>query len=317
MRARSRRLTLSIVACASMAAGPYGHTSATAQSRTPSPSQGRTNTVFVTVTEGSGGPVLDLAPADFVIKEDGKNREVVRAEIANVPMHVLLLVDDNGTGIFRFGIAQFIQQLAGRAQIAISTVTGQTQTLVDYTTDMTALSTVVNTLTARPATNDGGQLLEGIFQGAKDQARRGFVCPIMIALTVGGEEHSTVPAHYVLDELAKSGSRLYVVQVASNAQMRPNVAITQPKQLLTENLNLSEVLGEGPKQSGGQRIEMVAAPGLVHGLQRIAVELKSQYAVAYSRPDGRPRATERLNVSVKRRGVTLRAPSRVPGRDGR
>jgi VWFA-related protein len=313
MLARSRRLTLSLLACASMATGVQTAASSTTQTPTSASAQGRTHTVFVTVTEGSGGPVLDLAPSDFIVKEDGKDREVVRAEIANVPMHVMLIVDDNGTGIFRFGIAQFIQQLAGRAQIAISTVTGQTQQLVDYTADMGVLSKAVATLTARPATNDGGQLLEGIFQAAKDQGRRRFACAIIVALTVGGEEHSTVPPRHALDELAKSGSRLYVVQVASNAQMRPNVPITTAKQLLGENLSLSEVLGEGPKQSGGQRIEIVASPGLVQGLQRIAVELKSQYAVAYSRADTRPRATERLNVSVKRRGLTLRAPSRVPG----
>jgi hypothetical protein len=91
------------------------------------------------------------------------------------------------------------------------------------------------------------------------------------------------------------------------------VPITKPRELLGENLNLNEVLGEGPKQSGGQRIEIVASPGILQGLQRIAVELKSQYAIAYARADTRPRATERINVSVKRRGVTLRAPSRVPG----
>jgi len=312
MLTRACVLTLTCLAFAPALRGASQSPSSPAATA-PAQASGRTNTVFVTVTENAGGPVLDLAPADFSIKEDGKDREVLRAEIANVPLHVMLLVDDNGTGIFRFPVAQFIQQIAGRADIAISTVTGQTQTLVDYTTSMDALSKAVNTLTARPATNDGGQLLEGIFQTARDQGRRRYACPIIVALTVGGEEHSTVPAHHVLDELAKSGSRLYVVQVAAAQILRPNVAITAPKQLLGENLNLSEVLGEGPKQTGGQRIEIVAAPGLVQGLQRIAVELKSQYAVAYARPDGRARPTERIAVTVRRRGLTLRAPSRVPG----
>ena len=92
--------------------------------------------------------------------------------------------------------------------------------------------------------------------------------------------------------------------------MRP---IDKPSVLLEENLNLSEVLGEGPKQSGGWREVIVAAPGVTSGLQRIAAELKSQYAVAYSRPP-KGRSTERLAVSISRRGVLLRAPSKVPGR---
>ena len=73
------------------------------------------------------------------------------------------------------------------------------------------------------------------------------------------------------------------------------------------------MLGEGPKQTGGWREVIVAAPGITPGLQRIAAELKAQYAVEYSRP-AKGKATERLAVSINRRGVLLRAPSKVPGR---
>ena len=36
-------------------------------------------TVYVTVTDGNGAPVPDLTPADFTIKEGGKEREIVKA----------------------------------------------------------------------------------------------------------------------------------------------------------------------------------------------------------------------------------------------
>jgi VWFA-related protein len=298
-------LALLLILCAP-AAGASSH-----QAPAAAPSE-RTNTIYVTATESSGAPVLDLVAADFTIKEDGKTRDVVRAEVAKAPMQVMILVDDNGTGIFRSGLAQFVQQLQGRAEIAISTVVGQTQKLVDYTSNVDTLIGAITTLTARPGTPDGGQLLEGIFQSAKDQQQREAPRPIIVALTVGGEEHSTLPAHHVLDQLAKSGSGLYVVQVANSA-LRSTVQVNKPAALLEENLNLSEVLGEGPKQSGGQRVEIVAAPGIVAGLQRIAAELKNQYAVAYTRA-AKVRPTEKVNVAVKRRGVNLRAPSKVPGR---
>lgn len=279
----------------------------------PTPSQPvRTNTVYVSVVEESGTPVTDLTQADFAVKEDGKVRDVVKVSAANEPMHVMILVDDNGTGMFRSGLMQFVQQLQGRAQVAVSTVYGQTQRLVDYTSNVAAAVEAISTLSARPATNDGGQLLEGIFQASKDQEKHGAARPVIIALTVGGEEHSTVPAHHVLDQLAKSRSVLYVIQVASSV-LRPTVQITQPRQLLQENLNLSEVLGEGPKQTGGWREEIIASTGIVLGLRRLAVELQTQYAVAYARPP-KSKSTEKLNVSVNRRNVTLRAPSKVGGR---
>ncbi len=43
-----------------------------------------------------------------------------------LPLRIALVVDDNGTGIFRYGIAKFIERLQGRAEFAVSTVTGQT-----------------------------------------------------------------------------------------------------------------------------------------------------------------------------------------------
>ena len=273
---------------------------------------GRVNTVYVSVTEETGAPVLDLAPGDFAIKEDGKTRDVLKVELSRAPLQVMILVDDNGTGFFRSGLIQFVQQLQGRAEIAVSTVVGQTQKLVDYTPNLETVANAITTLSARPGTPDGGQLLEGIFQASKDQERRESARPVIVAVTVGGEEHSTVPAHHVLEQLAKSGSKLYVIQVANSA-LRSTVQVTKPSALLGENLNLSEVLGEGPKQSGGWREEIVASTGIVLGLRRIAAELKNQYAVEYSRPS-KSKALEKINVSIKRAGVNLRAPTKVSGR---
>ena len=296
---------LCVMTCAAL-------TAMDARSQHSAAPQGRTHTVFVTATEENGAPVVDLAAADFAVKEDGKDREVLRAELARVPMQLAIIVDDNGTGIFRAGLVSFVRLLQGRAEIALSSVVGQTHRLVDYTPNAEKVLEAVMGLSARPGTNDGGQLLEGIFQASKDQEKRGATRPVIVALTVGGEEHSTVPAHNVLDQLAKTGSTLYVIQVAGTL-LRPTVQITQPRQLLGENLNLSEVLGEGPKQTGGWREEIVASTGLVPGLGRIAAELKSQYVLEYSRPPkGKP--LERLNVSVKRRGLDLRAPTKVAGR---
>lgn len=278
----------------------------------PAAAQPRVNTVYISVTREDGAPVLDIGLADITVKEDGKARDVLKVSMATAPMQVMIIVDDNGTGVFRSGVLQFVQHLQGRAEVALSAVVGQTQKLVDYTTDLQRVVDAAATLSARPATHDGGQLLEAIFQSAKDQQRRELGRPVIVALTVGGEEHSTVPAHHVLEELAKSRSALYVISVVNNS-LRPTVGVNKPAALLQENLNLHEVLGDGPRQSGGWHEQITASPGIVLGLQRIATELRSQYAVEYSRPP-KGKSIERLNVSLGRRGLMLRAPTKVPGR---
>ena len=271
-----------------------------------------TRTVYVVATDAKRVPVTDLTAADFVVKEDGKTREVTKAELATAPMQVHIIVDDNGTGLFRSGIATFVQRLLGRNQFAISTVTGQVMRVVDYTTNVQELSEAISGLKARAGTPDGGQLLAGISETARDQLKRRAVRPIILALTVGGEEHSTLPAHHVLDQLRDSGSALYVTSVAASA-LRGTAAVQKPADLLEGHLNLQEVLGDGSKQSGGRHDEIVATAGIVQGLQVIAEELANQYVVSYVLPEG-VRPSEKLNVTVKRRGVLVRAPSRVPER---
>jgi VWFA-related protein len=266
-------------------------------------------TVYVSVLDKNGVPVTDLGPGDFIVKDGGKNRDVVEAGMTNVPLRIALIVDDNGTGLFRYGVVKFIERLQGRAEFALSTVTGQHQKLVDYTADADLLTTAIGQLTARAATNDGGQLLEGIFETAKDFQKRKTRRPVIVVLTVGGEEHSTLPAHHVLEELQKSGAALHVV-ATNNAALRATATVSRPGALLEENLNLSEVLGDGPKQSGGKREEIVASAGVVMGLQQLAEALRNQYAVSFSRSDP-PKSNDKLSVSVKRSGLTVRAPMRL------
>jgi VWFA-related protein len=297
-------LSASVVLCSAILSAATPQSPAQAELH-----DGLTRTVYVTVTDKNNIPVTDLTATDFVVKEGGKDRTVVEAGVTHVPMKIAIIVDDNGTGLFRYGVAKFIERLQGRAEFALSTVTGQNLKLVDYTTDAGELTAAINQLTARPGTNDGGQLLEGVYEAARDFQERQTRRPVIVVLTVGGEEHSTVPAHHVLDELQKSGAALNVIATSSSA-LRATAAISRPGALLEENLNLSEVLGDGPKQSGGKRDEIVASAGLVVGLQDLAEALRSQYAVSFSRSD-RPKSGDKLSVTVKRSGLTVRAPARL------
>src|SRR4051812_6638751 len=197
-------------------------------------------TVYITATDKAGAPVPDLTPADFVLKIGGKTRDVMHVEAASAPLRIAVIVDDNGTGIFRYGLGRFIEKLQGHAEFAISKVTGQTQKMCGYTANGRELSEVIALLGARPETADGGQLLEGIAETPRDFQEHRARRAIIIALTVGGEEHSTLPARHVLDELRKSGAALHVVSVTSSA-LRSTMAVQRPSALLGENLNLSEV----------------------------------------------------------------------------
>ena len=267
-------------------------------------------TVYISVTDRSGVPVDDLLASDLEIREGGKLVTVQSAGRASEPMQIDLIVDDNGTGLFRASLARFVQRMEGRAIMALRSVVGQTMKLVEFTPNVDALLTAIATLNARPGTPDGGQLLEGISEAALELHKVEAKRPIIIALTVGGEEHSTVNSDFVLNQLRKSGAALYVFSVANSA-LRPTVVAQTPKDLLQENMHLYRVLGDGPKQSGGRHQQIVASTGVLLGLQHLASELTSQYRVTYTLPAGAKRS-EKLDVSVRRKDIVVRAPAKLP-----
>jgi VWFA-related protein len=278
----------------------------------PGSSQSPVQMLYATVTDGQKAPVLDLTASDFVVKEDGRDCVVSSVERASQPMHIALLIDDSGTGIFHFGLNGLGELLQDRAQLSLGIITNQVQKVFDYTPDSRVWRAGFERTGVRPATPEGGQLLEGIFTSAKELRRREARRPVIIALTVGGEEQSPLPASQVLDELRKSRASLHVVYVNSPT-VRPARPAGRPADLLEGNFNLSRVLGDGPRESGGRNREVLAMNAVSVAVHQVARDLLSQYAITYTPAPGRS-SPQRVQVAVRRSGVTVLAPSRAPSR---
>jgi VWFA-related protein len=268
-----------------------------------------TRRIYVTALDASDKLVTDLQPDDLAVKEGGKVRQILRLEPAVAKMSIAIIVDDNGTGIFRVSVGRFIETLLNRAEFSISAVRGQSMKLVDYTSDARELSTAVNQLSARPSTNDGNQLLDGITGASLDMAKRKAGRPIIVALTVGGDDVTPMQPDDALDDLRKSGAQLYVVSMFSST-LRPLAPKGRPTDMLNEGHALGAMLGDGPTRSGGYHEEISAMAGVDPRLLRLADQLKQQYVVEYSLQGSKP--SKRVEVAVKRKDVTLRAPSYVP-----
>jgi VWFA-related protein len=275
------------------------------------PAQEATRKIYVSAIDRDGNTIQDLTAADIAVKEGGRPRSIVRVEPALAKMQIAIIVDDNGSGLFRVAVARFVESLLGRAEFSISTVTGQTMKLIDYTTDARELSEAIRKLGARPATNDGNQLLDGITGTSLDMVKRGAGRPVILALTVGGDDVTPMQPDDALDELRRSGAQLYVVSVLNSA-LRATTAPVRPGDMLNEGHALRAVIGDGPRRSGGSRQEISAMAGVDPGLHRLAEQLKNQYVIEYDLTGSKP--SNRIDVSVKRKGVTLRAPTHVPNK---
>jgi len=273
----------------------------------------RTRAVYATALDDSGAPVLTLTAADFTVKEGGTDRPVLSAELATAPIHVSFIDDDNGTGMFRSAIAAFIQHVQHQADYSIDVLVPQPLRVVDFTSNFDALSEALRRLGAR-APADGAQLLPGIDELAREYTKKKFDRGVIVALSLGADDPASTGAQFdtlspddVLDHLQQSGASLSVFMVSS--LQRP--ASTGSLSALSDNRGVNQVVGDGPRQSGGRRGNIVATAGTVKDMQQLADELLKQYVVTYAMPDG-AKFSNKISVGVKKRGVTVRAPSRVP-----
>jgi hypothetical protein len=263
-------------------------------------------TVYVTVTDGQGAAVPGLTPADFTIKEGGKEREVLKAVPATARMRLAVMVEERllGDHAIRTGLFEFMKRLQPAAETAFISIGLRNTTVVDYTTDINAIVAGLNGLSLNPPPQSN--LSEGILDIGKAIEKERPERPVIVVVAVSGGQSGGASANEVLNQLRQSAAGMHVVSIATN---QTSTAVGS----LADESNREQVLGDGAKQSGGRRIEVTATLAVPKALQQIAGDLGAQYVIQYALPDG-VKPDRRLNVALKRRGVSLRAPSLIPDR---
>ena len=260
-------------------------------------------TVYVTVTDGKGAPVPDLAAADLVVKEGGKEREVTKVVPASTRMRLTLAVEERliaDTSI-RMAIFEFMKRLADYAEIRMITIGLRNTTVADYTSSLDVLVGAINKFTLNPSRDSN--VAEGVLEIANHYAGAKAERPVLVVLAMSGGQAGVEP-RTVLDKLRQSGATMYSATLAGGVESGPVGS-------LADQSGREQVLGDGPKQSGGRRTEVPSTGAFPRAMQQIADELRSQYAVTYVLPDG-VKPDKRFGISTKRKGINLRAPSAIP-----
>jgi VWFA-related protein len=268
-----------------------------------------TRTVYVTVTDNKGTPVTDLTAADFTVREGGRERDIVVAEPATTRMQLTLLVEQRlvGDGNVRTALYEFMKRMQWTADIALVTVALRNETVVDYTGDLNTLVAALNKLTLNPTPHSN--LTEGVLDLARVIEKEKPERPVIVAVALSGGQSGGPSANAVLTQLRQSGATMHAVTLAGGGE----TDAAQGPAAMGDASGREQVLGDGSKQAGGRRHDVTTTAAIEKALQAVANDLLAQYVISYTLPDG-TRPDRRLNVNVKRRGVTLRAPNAMPDR---
>lgn len=267
-------------------------------------------TVYVTARDQGGAYVPDLRAADLTVKEAGKEREIRRVGPSRARLKVCLAIDESLSPdvSVRQAVLRFVQQFQGSADIALYLVGVGNAKLVDYTADPLAVLNGINRLPLRA--QGGGNLVESLYELARGQrsleGRR-----VIVVLTTEIPQRFTVTANGVLDQLRDTGTVLYAATLVGPAgTVEPPTPDTAHLETV-EEVERDRALNDGTKQSGGLRLASLRMEGFQLALDRIGRELLHEYEVTYVIPAG-TKSDGRVNITAKRKGVTVRGPTQVP-----
>lgn len=263
-------------------------------------------TVYVTVVDGNGTAVTDLTAADLVVKEGGKEREIVKAGPASAKMRLTIAVEERlmADTAVRQAMFAFMKRVIDKAEIRLVTIGLRNNTAADYTSALDVLVAGINKLTLNPRPES--QVAEGVNEVASELIAAKPARSALVVLAFSGGQAGVDPRS-VLEKVRQSGVTMSAVTLAGGTTDSSSAAS------LAEQSGREQVLGDGPKQSGGRRLEVPSTGAFPQALQQIANDLLAQYAITYVLPDG-VKPDKRFSISSKRRGVTLRAPTAIPDR---
>jgi VWFA-related protein len=257
-------------------------------------------TVYASVVDRTGVPVTGLGPADFVVRENGMGREILRVLPASDSLRIALLIDNSQemrTELIdiRQGLRTFVNEIDRRHEVAIVGFGGPPTVLIDYTKDVKRLETGIGRLIARPGT--GSYLLSAIIETSRTLRKRRDLRRVMVIITTQGPEFSEISYQTVLGFVRESGAPMH-----SYVLMREGVSPTDPA---AQEVELT--LAVGTQMTGGRREDLLSAMAITSRLQSLATELNNQYQIVYARPKTLiPPKT--IDVGVRKPDVVVRAP---------
>jgi hypothetical protein len=203
----------------------------------------------------------------------------------------------------RIGLFEFVKRMSGTAEISLVTVGLRNTSLTPFVTDVNVVLKAINELSLNP--QPISNLTECISDMAKTFDEQNVERPVMVVVAfAGGQTGAT--ASSILTTLRQSGAQLYAVTFATQgSNNRSNLST------MGDESGREQVLGDGSKQSGGRRIEVVTTAAIQKSLMQVADDLAAQYQVSYALPDG-VKPDKRFNLTVDRKGLTVRAPQGLP-----
>ena len=285
----TRRLVVAVIAAALPLSGPLFSLAALARaSQKTSFSSGTLGVrVDVLVTEGNK-PVGGLTASDFELRDNGVVQTIELLDASEVPVNAVLALDTSASTAGQrqkdliAASEALLDGLKPADRAALTTFSHSVFPRLELTTDLAAVRADLRRIIPSGET----AIMDGTYvalTATLAQAGRSLV----VVCTDGYDTSSWLQPEEVLESAKRSSAVIYAVTAAEARRRSP--------------------LKELADATGGHMLTVAAKGDLRGAFQKILQDFRSRYILSYS-PQGVPiDGFHRLDVRVKKRGLTVKA----------
>jgi VWFA-related protein len=271
--------------------------------------------MYVSVVDKKGDSVPGLTERDFIVREDGQAREILRVVKDNDPLQIALLIDNSAEmreqlSDLRRAIGAFVTSLRPGVQMALITTGERPTIVVPYTAEKAALQKGIERINT--LNDSANYVLDGIAEVSQGLAKRPGTRSVIATVTARGPEFSYRDYTTVLRIVRDSGTpSLHAIMVGGN---NVNRAMAQAKanDHNERGTDRDIVLAQMTKETGGRYEEVLAMSALTMKLEQLSGELSNQYRVTFARPQ---RLVEPKTTEVSARDPELNARGMLAGKN--
>jgi VWFA-related protein len=240
--------------------------------------------------DSKGRMIPGLVASDFTVEEDGKVQTIsLFAREHELPLTLAMLVDISPSVApildeEKWTASAFLKSLLGPRDLALLISFDEHVTLLqDFTEDLRSLQNAVETLNTQ---NPGTSLYDAVYLAAEEKLARETGRKAIVIMSDGNDSTSKFNISKAMIAAHKSDAVIYAISNAGN----------------------SGTLSKMAEETGGAFFRMRREGDFREIFEQIALELRTQYSIAYhSTNPARDGAFRRIKIIPRDSKITVRA----------
>lgn len=254
--------------------------------------------VPVTVTDSSNRYVLGLDKQDFHIFEDQTEQKIAQFSGEDVPLSIGLIVDTSGSigdklDKSRQALIEFLKTMDSRDEAFLIQFSDRPELVIGFTNN----ANEIKSKAAGLQTSGRTALLDAIYMGLQQMKKAKNPRKALLIISDGGDNFSRYTPKEIENLVREADVQIFAIGV-----FEPYLYLG----ITPEEIGGPQLLSEISDQTGGQIFAASDESQLPAAAQKIGIELRNQYVLAYS-----PKNPER-DGKYRRIEVKLSQPQGLP-----